>query len=622
MKKLLIFLLTVISIAAFGQAGSLSQSVYRSRVNDSTSVTTPAGYGLLYYNNQRATPAWLYSNDQGATWHEFGTGSGGAVDISDVTGLGTNVETALGIAAGAAGGFWRDTDFMTSRTVTSSTATVQADNFNVIYFNSATPVNLTLDALTANTEILIINKGAGLVSIVNGTATGTGAVTIATDEAVALIYETSTSVLVRSGSGVEASPTVRGVAKLYTSTGSNTDGSMDQNSITSGLNGKQSLSGASLLTGARSLSSNTANQETVAGAFTTTSNNQWHSQRASTITLGSSVGWEAYDLDFSNTFVRTNTGQSAASIRINPTFSGAFTSPLSILFGSATTSTNAAYIYNVTGETGFLTNSNGNLVFGGGGKRMWLGKAGNIELSGSTPTEPTFSFTVNQSPTFSTTVLGGAIYTKQSIGNAAPATGGKFYGIFNAGICQSNWVNNAFFYGNSVTNDWSPSGSSSTYAAFHAFPVVNASGGTTTVYSFLADISKLSMTGVTEYSIASASTTARGGVGTATPHSSWQVNGSFAPGFVQKSAAYTLTLADHSVEVISGTHNQTLPTAVGIVGRQYFITNTGAGVVTVNTTSSQAFLNISGTPTTYVLNQFQGVLFVSNGAGWLKMSSF
>jgi hypothetical protein len=83
-------LLSVLSVAAFGQAGSLSQSVYRSRVNDSTSVTTPAGYGLLYYNNERASPAWIFSNDQGATWQKLGSGSGG------ISGLTTGTTTITG----------------------------------------------------------------------------------------------------------------------------------------------------------------------------------------------------------------------------------------------------------------------------------------------------------------------------------------------------------------------------------------------------------------------------------------------------------------------------------------------------------------------------------------------
>jgi hypothetical protein len=97
MKKLITLLLSVISIAAFGQAGSLSQSVYRSRVLDSTSVTTPTGWGLLYFNAQRSTPAWLFSNDEGATWQELGSGSGGGSGtVTSVSGTTNRITVASG----------------------------------------------------------------------------------------------------------------------------------------------------------------------------------------------------------------------------------------------------------------------------------------------------------------------------------------------------------------------------------------------------------------------------------------------------------------------------------------------------------------------------------------------
>jgi len=108
----------------------------------------------------------------------------------------------------------------------------------------------------------------------------------------------------------------------------------------------------------------------------------------------------------------------------------------------------------------------------------------------------------------------------------------------------------------------------------------------------------------------------------AVPTSTVHVNGSFATAYVAKTALYTLTDADHTVEVTSGTHTQTLPTAVGITGREYFITNSGAGVVTVATTSSQTFVNVTATPTTLTLNQFQGVTVKSNGANWIKTGGF
>ncbi len=90
----------------------------------------------------------------------------------------------------------------------------------------------------------------------------------------------------------------------------------------------------------------------------------------------------------------------------------------------------------------------------------------------------------------------------------------------------------------------------------------------------------------------------------------------------QKTTTYTLTAQDFSIEVTTGTHTQTLPTAVGVPGEVHFITNSGSGTVTVGTTSSQTFVNQTGTPTTITLNQFQGVMVQSNGTNWVVLSKF
>lgn len=62
-------------------------------------------------------------------------------------------------------------------------------------------------------------------------------------------------------------------------------------------------------------------------------------------------------------------------------------------------------------------------------------------------------------------------------------------------------------------------------------------------------------------------------------------------GYAEKSANYTLTQFDHKINVTSGSPTITLPSASGIFGREYVIMNTGAGTVTIATTSSQ---NIDG----------------------------
>jgi hypothetical protein len=103
-------------------------------------------------------------------------------------------------------------------------------------------------------------------------------------------------------------------------------------------------------------------------------------------------------------------------------------------------------------------------------------------------------------------------------------------------------------------------------------------------------------------------------------NTSWQNPGSFS--YSAKTSLYTLTANDYTIEVTSGTHTQTLPTAVGISGRIYCITNSGSGVVTVATTSSQTFVNISGTPTIRTLNQYNGGCWQSNNVGWLKLNEF
>jgi hypothetical protein len=89
MKKLLTIFFLLLSIAATAQTGSLSQSVYKSRVNDTTSVAftdaltaaVTAGYGYFFWNNQATTPHYDWYTDSGVQ-HIFsfgtGTGSGGS----------------------------------------------------------------------------------------------------------------------------------------------------------------------------------------------------------------------------------------------------------------------------------------------------------------------------------------------------------------------------------------------------------------------------------------------------------------------------------------------------------------------------------------------------------------
>jgi hypothetical protein len=62
--------------------------------------------------------------------------------------------------------------------------------------------------------------------------------------------------------------------------------------------------------------------------------------------------------------------------------------------------------------------------------------------------------------------------------------------------------------------------------------------------------------------------------------------GSFAPRYVAKTSSYTIGVEDHTIDVTSGSPTITLPTAANH-SRTYTIANTGAGTVTMATTSSQ-----------------------------------
>ena len=73
------------------------------------------------------------------------------------------------------------------------------------------------------------------------------------------------------------------------------------------------------------------------------------------------------------------------------------------------------------------------------------------------------------------------------------------------------------------------------------------------------------------------------------------------------------SLANGLVEVTAGSGTITLPTAVGIQGRQFTIKNSGSGTVTVATTSAQT---IDGS-TTQTRTQYQSYTVVSNGANWI-----
>ena len=103
------------------------------------------------------------------------------------------------------------------------------------------------------------------------------------------------------------------------------------------------------------------------------------------------------------------------------------------------------------------------------------------------------------------------------------------------------------------------------------------------------------------------------GIGTTTPSSTLDLHGSLELNIVNKTADYTAA-SETIINCTANTFTVTLPTAVGIDGRYYTIKNSGTGVITVATTSSQT---IDGAATKSLPTQYDKVTVVSDGANWI-----
>lgn len=78
---------------------------------------------------------------------------------------------------------------------------------------------------------------------------------------------------------------------------------------------------------------------------------------------------------------------------------------------------------------------------------------------------------------------------------------------------------------------------------------------------------------------------------------------------------YNVGATDTTIDCTSGTFNVTLPSAVGILGRLYVVKNTGGGVITINTTSSQTIDGLSSGTITLTTDEW--IIVQSNGADWI-----
>ena len=87
--------------------------------------------------------------------------------------------------------------------------------------------------------------------------------------------------------------------------------------------------------------------------------------------------------------------------------------------------------------------------------------------------------------------------------------------------------------------------------------------------------------------------------------------------YTAKTGTYTIGAEDYFIDCTSGSFTVTLPTAVGRKGQIYIIKNSGAGTVTVATTSSQT---IDG-QATITLAQYDSITVESTNTDWVITGS-
>ena len=96
-----------------------------------------------------------------------------------------------------------------------------------------------------------------------------------------------------------------------------------------------------------------------------------------------------------------------------------------------------------------------------------------------------------------------------------------------------------------------------------------------------------------------------------------KLNGVIAPSYTAKSANFTATSLTSTIDC-TNTITITLPTAVGQSGRIHTIKNSGTGVITIATTSSQT---IDGAATQSLATQWSKITVQSTGANWIIISN-
>lgn len=356
------------------------------------------------------------------------------------------------------------------------------------------------------------------------------------------------------------------------------------NSMITGTAPFWSLASGGTLTGVNTITSNTANQLIYGGTYTTTANSQYYLNINPTITARGTASDDIYGLSITPSIVYGANGQTGTAIFVNVTTTpGAFTS----------LNSNFA-LFQAAGTTVYEINANGTIFLG--------------SASSNRPRVSIATTSGSASPSGLTVRVSGAVTSAAST-SVLLTTGNTSVTITNS--FSANIVNI-----NSPT--FSPSSGAYNWCWLLLDGALGQSGSATGVIRGINYNPTGTWVGA-HYGLTIGSTAIANifnGLNTQTPNSTLQINGSFAPGYVEKTGTYTITAADYTVNCTSGSFTVTLPTAVGCQGRIYVIKNSGAGTITLATTSSQTIDGAA--PGTVAAGAY--IALQSTNGNWIKIS--
>jgi len=568
-----------------------------------------------------------------------------------------------------------------ARTATTNTSTLQSDNLHTVYLNGT--FNITVDALTDESVITYINIGSGTVTLVSGTATAPTPNTIAAGSTLVLQYETTTAPLALAGTGgtvtsvgftgglisvanATTTPALTvagtsggipyfssgstwassaalaanslvigggaGVAPSTTTTGTGvltflgTPSWTNFNSAITGTAPFWNTTGTTTLTGTTTITSSAVNRLNYNGTFTAASDLDSHEIHSPTITGDGTVSHIVEPFEISPSVTAGANTQELNALVIKPThatggFSTVSSIALKVLGTSIGGNPTAAYFRSgTTTSASFgmrIEDSAVGTIFSARGDGVMVNSAttfGYFDISYASATLASNQYVISHNRTPD---AGGTATALRATATITSTSGDRTLFGHRGGTFSPSSGTGTMSHSNFIWTINQTSTASGAVKVLDIIPTYTSVLGNVTGINYNPTVT--SVTG-THYGILSVPTASLSGFATATPNSTLTTAGSFAGGYVAKTANYTATVNDYTIECTANTFQVTLPTAAGITGRIYHIVNSGAGTITLATTSSQTFVNVTATPTTLIMATIGTTSVQSNGANWIKLS--